>query len=109
MLCGKSRNLLQKIKLALLDLFDFFSYLVAFLELICDVLYPINPILSFLLSGQDIVLFDELKLQGEDGYSRGIVALLEALGLDQACMSQADFDKYVYGQEVTDVDALAAT
>ncbi|MBQ6601064.1 MAG: hypothetical protein IIX36_05415, partial [Clostridia bacterium] len=76
-----------------------------FLEFVCDVLYPLNPILSFLLSGQDIILFDELKLQGENGYSRGIVAILEALRLDSACMSQNSFDNFVYsaivGQDPT--------
>ena len=65
-------------------------------EMLCDLLYPLNPILAFLLSGQDIVLFDELKIQGDNGYSKGIVAILEALMLDTACMSQNSFDNYVY-------------
>ena len=76
-----------------------------FLEFVTDVLYPLNPILAFLLSGQDIILFDELKLQGENGYSKGVVAILEALMLDEATMSQTSFDNFVYtavvGQDPT--------
>jgi len=82
-----------------------------FIEYFCDLIAPLNPILSFLLSGQDILLFDELKLQGNNGYSRSIVAILETLGLTGACMSQNQFDNYVYNNNKNDtnVDVDAKT
>ena len=65
-------------------------------ELLCDLLSPLNPVLTFLLSGQNITLFDELAIQGNNGYSRAVVVLFEMLGLDEACMSQNQFDYFVF-------------
>ena len=75
-----------------------------FIEYFCDLITPLNPILAFLLSGQDILLLDELKLQGNNGYSRSIVAILETFGLTTACMSQNQFDNYVYHNRTSDAD-----
>ena len=67
-----------------------------FIELVCDFIGPLNPLLGFLLSGQNITLMDELTLQGNQGYSKAVVPILEALGLDSACVYQKQFDAYVY-------------
>ncbi|MGN1195926.1 MAG: hypothetical protein ACI4SB_10630, partial [Acutalibacteraceae bacterium] len=78
-----------------------------FIELVCDILGPLNPLLGFLLSGQNITLMDELTLQGNKGYSKAIVPILEALGLDSACVYQNQFDSYVYnGTDLTSSSGL---
>ena len=56
----------------------------AFKAAIIDILTPVQPLLGFLLAEQDISisLFDSLDVTalGYDGYSYGLVPLLEALG-----------------------------
>ena len=66
-------------------IFDFENGdLDAFKAAITQILLPVQPLLGFLLAEQDIeiTLFDALtvKALGYDGYSYGIVPLLEALG-----------------------------
>ncbi|MGN1443259.1 MAG: hypothetical protein ACI4XE_05340 [Acutalibacteraceae bacterium] len=78
-----------------------------FIELVCDILGPLNPLFGFLLSGQNITLMDELTLQGNKGYSKAVVPILEALGLDSACVYQNQFDSYVYnGTDLTSSSGL---
>ncbi|MCI6772261.1 MAG: hypothetical protein MR567_09900, partial [Oscillospiraceae bacterium] len=78
-----------------------------FIELVCDFIGPLNPLLGFLLSGQNITLMDELTLQGNKGYSKAVVPILEALGLDSACVYQNQFDSYVYnGTDLTSSSGL---
>lgn len=59
-----------------------------------DILLPVQPLLGFILAEQDIevTLFDSLtvKALGYDGYSYGLVPLLEALGAT-GLKSTADF------------------
>jgi len=70
-------------------------------------LTPINGILGFLLSGQNITLLNALTLRGNKGYSRAIAPIFEALNLgltwgddpkdggnDDGVVSQAEYDAY---------------
>lgn len=52
-----------------------------FTALICELIGPLAPILSLLLSGKDIVLFDALTLNGYQAYNGALVPFLEALGV----------------------------
>ncbi len=58
----------------------------AFVNALCEILAPINPVLEWILSGKDISFFvdaseqDYILLQGAQGYAYGIIPILEALG-----------------------------
>lgn len=67
-----------------------------FLTFLEHFIAALNPVLCLLLTGEDITLLDRLTLQGNEGYSRAIVPLLEAFGLDSACMTQAAYNRLVY-------------
>ena len=54
----------------------------SFMTVIDELLTVVDPLLEWLLNGQDIVLFvDELKLKGGNAYSGAIVPLAKALGI----------------------------
>lgn len=57
-----------------------------FVGAIIDLLSPFDPVLDFILSGEDITLFEgtdgEVKLIGYDGYDSAIIPLIEALGIE---------------------------
>lgn len=69
----------------------------AFTEGLCDMLSPLYPLLSWLLTERDIAFFvdsegkDQVVLPGSDGYNDGIIPVLEALG----CDSIADYETYL--------------
>ncbi|MBQ4348580.1 MAG: hypothetical protein IJC79_03075 [Clostridia bacterium] len=69
-------------------------------------LTPLNPLFSFLFSGQDITLLDELVLEGNPGYTNAMAFLIESLGYGDvkiagtnytASMSANDYLTYVHG------------
>ncbi|MBO5184870.1 MAG: hypothetical protein J6D79_03950, partial [Clostridia bacterium] len=70
-----------------------------FVSMIQSFMAPLNPLLSLLLCGEDITLADELVIQGNDGYGKAIVPIMEALGLDSATKTQTEFNKSVFGGE----------
>ncbi len=78
-----------------------------FFNLIEQFISVINPILALLTTGEDITFLDELTIQGNMGYSRGIVPILEAVGLhgSEACMTQSEFNKLVYTGSKTGTNA----
>ena len=62
----------------------------SFVNVLCQILRPIYPVLDWLLFGKDITYFDKktdegievlINLKGADGYYKGLVPLLEALGV----------------------------
>lgn len=57
-----------------------------FVGAIIDLLSPFDPVLDFILSGEDITLFEgtdgEVRLIGYDGYDSAIIPLIEALGIE---------------------------
>ncbi len=62
----------------------------AFIDAVSNILAPLAPVLSFLLTGSDLKLLSDkdnekiLTIFGGDGYSYAVVPLLEALGCDSA-------------------------
>ncbi|MBQ7117165.1 MAG: hypothetical protein IJN88_03035, partial [Clostridia bacterium] len=81
----------------------------AFFRVITDLIAPLNPIFSLILCGEDLTYFDELTLEGGNGYSTGLVMILEALGVGdvqipgtnntyyKASMSKTTYLEYVFG------------
>lgn len=82
-----------------------------FIALICDILDPLNPILSLLLTGEDITFFDTLTIRGNEGYSAAFLPLFDALGItvdstyitgvsgvvEGTSATQEQFNQYVFG------------
>lgn len=60
----------------------------AFAKTLITVIAPLSPVLGFILSGEDLTLFNDVKgndlvtFYGNDGYDTSILPLLEALGCD---------------------------
>lgn len=56
-----------------------------FIKALLQVIAPFDSVIEFILSGEDLTLFDgkdgEVTLIGYDGYDNGIIPLLEALGV----------------------------
>lgn len=50
------------------------------------VLRPLNPLLKVLLAGEDMVVMDSITLKGADGYNRGVIPILEALGCKESAI-----------------------
>ena len=56
----------------------------AFVNTLLDLLKPLNPILNFILTGDDLAFeIEGVKVWGADGYANAIVPLLNALGAKQ--------------------------
>lgn len=66
---------------------------VTFAAGLSQALAPLTPLLSFLLTGEDISVLDTVKANGYYGYQNGIVPLLENLGCNPAYIQS--YDEYV--------------
>lgn len=78
---------------------DFFNELYTILE-------PIAPLLGFLLTGQDIVAFDEgLQFKGYEGYATGLLPLLEALGCEDL-MTPAEYKAAIANDQKAAISAI---
>lgn len=66
---------------------------VTFAAGLSQALSPLTPLLSFLLTGEDISVLDTVKVNGYYGYQNGIVPLLENLGCNPAYIQS--YDEYV--------------
>lgn len=57
-----------------------------FADVLVEILEPLTPVLGFILSGENLTLFEETDgettLLGYDGYDSAIIPLLEAFGLE---------------------------
>ncbi len=51
-----------------------------FTKAVTRVLTPFAPLLSCMLAGKNVTLFDTITIPGSDGYNTAIIPLLEALG-----------------------------
>ena len=81
----------------------------AFFAFLTDLLSPLNTVFSLILCGEDLTLFDELVLEGGEGYQTGLVVLLEMFGVGSVklpdrgteyqtvSMSRSDYLTYLFG------------
>lgn len=66
---------------------------VTFAAGLSQALSPLTPLLSFLLTGEDISVLGTITANGYNGYQNGIVPLLENLGCNTAYIHS--YDEYV--------------
>ena len=58
----------------------------AFVNTLCDVLSPLEPILNALLAEGKIILFGAVDFYGSNGYNTAVIPVLEALGCESKSM-----------------------
>lgn len=66
-----------------------------FTKAVTRVLTPFIPLLTCVLAGQNVTLFDSITIPGSDGYNTAIIPLLEALGCKADTIKT--YDEYVKG------------
>lgn len=66
---------------------------ITFAAGLSEALSPLTPLLSFLLTGEDISVLGTVTANGYNGYQNGIVPLLENLGCNPAFIHS--YDEYV--------------
>ncbi len=80
-----------------------------FVNALANLLAPLNPVLDFILVGENLTLLDEVELIGYNGYDSAIVPLLEALGAAPAALKEGDNAlKVVLDTLMARVDAIVA-
>ena len=61
-----------------------------FVAALVEVLAPLNPVINFILAGENLTLLDDVNIIGYNGYDSAIVPLLEALGATPAALADGE-------------------